>query len=488
MVVVVWVLHSLLVVSLSQSSSPLAIKAPTLSRGTDERKLSQRPGPKDEEVVPLRWRSDRKENDLSPRDFTARNSEQSPAPLYIAASTLSGPSNQLFGMINSLALALEDDSARVRAVFFPLEAHYLWAVGCSAIGAQAPMKRDKAGKDGSGARSGDTSKCPNKAYDLPVSMFLNVMSPIVRYRVHALDPPSSRSTRRRAIFRPSELTICSSYGTLSDLDAIRSNNSNVGLMFERIQQMVGLKPHSLPDYASLGKLGVQLHLSEHKELECIRNSIKSNRSVVAIMYDHDLCASRSIEFISHYGSGAKAMTSDRERLRATKHAVIKDGESICPRTVDIAALGNLIFSKGTEHLRKLRHFEITAPEDLVKRVRDGVFMQLRVPDEDIFHSAKQIAKESLILRPPLTTSASHPEGISALCPNGAEYCDNTSISLPFGGRRSTDALMNRCGVRTLGQLMDRIAGAAASRGYKYVSIITNSPLLKQYTNSALSAR
>jgi hypothetical protein len=394
-------------------------------------------------------------------------------------------------MINSLALAFEDDRARARAVFFPLQAHYLWAVGCSSSGSgtQVQVHGSKASKAPSGRKT--ASKCPNKAYDLPAAMFLNTASPLVRFRALALDPPASsaRSGKRQAIVRPSELTICSSYGSFSDLDAIQSNNSNVGIMLERIHQMVGLTSHSVPNYSSLRTIGVQLQLSEHKELQCIRDAIKSNRSVVAIMYDHDLCASRNLLFESHTGDRAPE-GANKPFARLTKDAIIKDTEQLCPRTVDVAALGNLIFSKGSDYLRKMAHFYVPSADKLIEKVRQAVFIQLRVPDEDIFRSAKQLAKEAQASsRAPAAVSPSaHQYSGESYCPNGAEYCDNTSIAVPLGGRRSTDDLISRCGVATLGQLMDSIARAATARAFGFVSIISNSQQLKLYSSSALSKR
>ena len=78
---------------------------------------------------------------------------------FLIMSTLSGPSNQLFGLVNALAITLE--FTHVKALWLPIEPHYLFLQKCL-------------------LHNNTLKFCNSEKHSLKGEMYLNINNPTVQ--------------------------------------------------------------------------------------------------------------------------------------------------------------------------------------------------------------------------------------------------------------------------------------------------------------------
>jgi hypothetical protein len=259
------------------------------------------------------------------------------ASAYVALPTLSGPSNQLFSLVNSLAISLE--LPNVKSIYFPIEPHFIWRNRCFA--------------------RYNTSFCVAPSHMLLPNLYLDMHNKLVNQNIRLLDE------RTRASVPADKLIICSALGgNYSEIDYGGAENKEIALkMLRVVSHLASKRGVSYETYEAAVTSGVTIVDAAFRELTCVRDYLAKRYSVVVLSYEHDVCGSRNYYSISSSGSR----------------------KSACPELGRVFSLGDKIFSTRSDFLRKINERRLLSSK-VLRELRKTVFVHFRVSDNSVINN------------------------------------------------------------------------------------------------------
>ena len=179
-------------------------------------------------------------------------------------------------------------------------------------------------------------------------------------------------------------------------------------------------------YNDLHRAGVQIRNSKFNELQCIRDELSRNQTVVALTFDHDLCKSRN--FFS---------SSEVNRNE-------------CYKLQSIFSTGSSLFSSGVDFFLKA-NAEQLLNKAVITKIHDTIFIHFRIDDS--------LASNSTVV-----------------------FSGITKLLDVFSGSVWAWKINSECGIKYLAELLDLIIKKANNLA-SYVGVLSNSKILKQFISS-----